>query len=117
MRRRLRIALAFASVVWATTCGGEDDEAQFATDQLSDLVAQRDDAPPGTRYDDAQSGAAPIEVLSQGVVSAQSRFAELGFLGGRTSIFVSSDELPPPAGSIIGSGVFVFENGSAASDA
>ena len=43
-------------------------------------------------------------------------FDELGYQGGQTAIFVSTDP-PPPVGAIIGSGVFIFKDAAAASEA
>jgi hypothetical protein len=116
--RRRVIVLVLAALTW--TGGGGDDhgggDPLFTTDQLAQLVAQPEDAPPGMRFDEAQSGPAPVDLLSQGVESARSRFEELGFRGGQTSIFVSTDP-PPPAGTIIGSGAFIFEDSAAAGEA
>jgi hypothetical protein len=117
MRRRGALALALAMVVGTTACGGDGDDALFRTDQLAELVARSEDAPPNMSYDEDQSGPAPVELLSQGVGSAQSRFEQLGFLGGQSAVFVSPNEGPPPAGTVIGSGVFLFEDSSAASEA
>ena len=40
-------------------------------------------------------------------------FEELGYQGGQTAIFVSTDP-PPPVGAIIASGVFIFKDAAAA---
>jgi hypothetical protein len=117
MRRRRALALAVATVVGTTACGGDGDDALFSMDQLAELVARAEDAPSSMRYDEDQSGPAPLDLLSQGVGSAQSRFEQLGFLGGQTSVFVSTDDGPPPTGSVVGNGVFLFDDSAAASDA
>jgi hypothetical protein len=118
MRRRRALAFAVATVVGTTACGGDGDDSTsaFRADQLAELVARSEDAPPNMSYDEDQSGPAPVELLSQGVGSAQSRFEQLGFLGGQSAVFVSPNE-GPPAGTVIGSGVFLFEDSSAASEA
>jgi hypothetical protein len=71
-------------LAWAGGCGddGADTAPVFTTDQLGELVAQPEDAPSSMVYDDAQSGPAPVDLLSQGVGDAEASFEELGYLGG-----------------------------------
>ena len=116
--RRHLILLTSIGLVWLGSCGGGSDDGGvvLTADQLGDLVAQPQDASADTDYDEAQSGPAPLDLLSQGVASAHSRLEELGFQAGRSSIFVSSDP-PPPDGAVIGSGVFIFDDAASASRA
>ena len=116
--RQHLILLTSIGLLWLGSCddGGDDGGVVFTADQRGDLVAQPQDAPADTAYDEAESGPAPLDLLSQGVASAHSRFEELGFEGGWSSIFVSSDP-PPPVGAVIGSGVFIFDDAASASTA
>ena len=95
---------------------GDDGGAAFEPAQLPGLVAQPADAPAGMHYDESQSGPAPLGVLSQDVAAAQQQFEQLGFQGGYTAIFVSTDD-QPPAGDVIGVGVFAFDDSTAADEA
>ncbi len=68
------------------------------------------------QYDEAQSGPAPVDLLSQGASGANEAFEQLGFLGGQAAIFVPAD--PAESGqAVIANGVLVFDDGASASSA
>jgi hypothetical protein len=117
-RRHLRLVLVVLCLLaLAGGCGddGADAAPVFTTDQLGELVAQPEDAPSGMQYDDAQSGPAPVALLSQGVGDAEASFEELGYLGGQATIFVPTDSEQGQA--VIANGVFLFDDAASASSA
>jgi hypothetical protein len=105
-------------LAWAGGCGddGADTAPVFTTDQLGELVAQPEDAPSSMVYDDAQSGPAPVDLLSQGVGDAEASFEELGYLGGQAAIFVPTDSAEQGQ-AVIANGVFLFDDAASASSA
>ncbi len=116
---RLRFVLGVLCLLaWVAGCGEDDADAApvFTTDQLPELVAQPEDAPSGMQYDDAQSGPAPVDLLSQGASGPTETFEELGFLGGQAAIFVPAGSAEPDQ-AVIANGVFVFDDEASASSA
>ena len=116
---RLRLVMCVVCLLaWIAGCGedGADASPVFTTDQLPELAAQPQDAPSGMQHDDAQSGPAPVDLLSQGVSGATESFEELGFLGGHAAIFVPTDS-SEQGQAVIANGVFIFEDAASASSA
>ena len=93
-----------------SSCVGEGKT--FTTHDLSALVLQPSEAPPGTVYVGQASGPADLDVFSEGVAEAKEQFAEQRFQGGYAAVFSSFDR-----SITIGSGALVFKDAEGAAEA